>query len=269
MQDKSVSSDLETTAGQAFEYVVGTMPKAEREQFQARMLEDPALAREVSAWEESLIGLTEDIAPIPPKVDTFRKIQERLNLAPEQKQATLGFWQSVNAWRWLSSLAFGLFLLVSSLHVYELRKDEPGFAVKEGHSQPASQSENAAPADTPNADYLAVLLNAAEQPVLTAVTATEGSTLWLKWEEWSSSPDTSLQLWAKSRRDGQIRPLLVFGEAELKVVRLDQASLRLIKDSSHLIITEEELGGSAIDEPSERVIATGVCIRLKEAEGKT
>ena len=104
--------------------------------------------------------------------------------------------------------------------------------------------------------------------MLTALTASENSKLWLKWENWQAPQDHSLQLWAKSRRDGQIRPLLVFASNELKEVELDEATLRLIKDSSHLIITQEEVGGSAIDEPSDAVIATGVCIRLNETAGK-
>ena len=123
-------------------------------------------------------------------------------------------------------------------------------------------------AGKPNADYLAVLLDQAEQPVLTAITASTGNTLWLKWENWQAPEEGSLQLWAKSRRDGQVRPLLVFEQHKLTEVKLDEATLRLIKDSSHLMMTAEEQGGSAIDEPSELVLATGVCIRLKEIKGE-
>jgi anti-sigma-K factor RskA len=111
---------------------------------------------------------------------------------------------------------------------------------------------------------VAVLLDDSDVPILTALTASDGNTLWLKWEKWQTPKDHSLQLWAKSRRDGQIRPLLVFGNRELKEVKLDEATLRLIKDSSHLIITQEEVGGSSLDEPSDMIIAKGICIRLAE-----
>ena len=121
----------------------------------------------------------------------------------------------------------------------------------------------------PNADYVAVLLNDANEPILTALTANDGSKLWLKWEHWQAPKGHSLQLWSQSRRDGEIRPLLVFDSAEqLEEVELDQATWRLIKDSSHLIITQEDIGGSPIDEPSQQIIAKGICIRIANKDGR-
>lgn len=277
MQDKSALGDQGSLQEQAFEYVVGTLSDVERQQFEARMLADPQLEQTVHEWEEQLIGLTHDVAPIPPKPATFQNIQNRLGHGQVVAESNVSFWQSLGTWRWASAITFSLFLGVSVLHLstlqqHNLRDDEPQtdqHLAEQGAPLPESGlAQDEQPVAAPNADYLAVLLDDAEQPVLTAVTASQGNTLWLKWEDWSTRPNTSLQLWAKSRRDGQIRPLLVFGQQELNEVSLDQASLRLIQDSSHLIITEEEIGGSAIDEPSEKVIAQGVCIRLKETKGK-
>ena len=228
----------------AFEYVVGTLPADERAEFEAHMARTPKLAQIVQQWEEKLVGLTYEVKPVSPDPNTLRKIKARI--APEiQGVNKPNLLDRILPWKWATSVAFALFLVVSMVHF-------------SGIQNPTK----------PNADYLAVLLDQTEQPVLTALTATEGSTLWLKWEKWSAPENRSLQLWAKSRRDGEIRPLLVFGQQQLNEITLDEATLRLIQDSSHLIITEEEVGGSAFDEPSDVVIATGVCIRLKETQGK-
>lgn len=240
-------TDKDDLKALAFEYVVGTLRGEERQSFITQMRQDPELAEEVQYWENNLTPLGENVQPLAPKADTFSKIQaqihNRTQRAPESKPVP--FWERLLPWKMAASLAFAMVLAVSVV-------------MYNGSFQSAGL-------DT---DYVAVLMNDADEPVLTALTASENSKLWLKWENWQAPQDHSLQLWAKSRRDGQIRPLLVFASNELKEVELDEATLRLIKDSSHLIITQEEVGGSAIDEPSDAVIATGVCIRLNETAGK-
>ena len=116
----------------------------------------------------------------------------------------------------------------------------------------------------PNTDYVAVLTDKNNKPMLTALTSSENNRLWLQWQNDIVEPDTSIQLWARSRRDGEIRPLLVFDNQTANEIELNQAVLRLIKDSSDLLLTREELGGSAIDEPSDLIIAQGACVRLLE-----
>jgi len=86
--------------------------------------------------------------------------------------------------------------------------------------------------------------------------------LWLRWEDELVKDASSVQLWAQSRRDGQIRPLHVFDQNNINQVALDETALRLVQDSEFLILTLEEEGGSSIDEPSDIVLAKGVCVRL-------
>ncbi|MCG8311993.1 MAG: anti-sigma factor [Pseudomonadales bacterium] len=226
----------------AFEYVLGTLRGAERKAFQARLQTDDTLAKEVRFWEDSMMPLSESIPPLEPKPDTFKNIQAKINQRSSSTDTSTvsRFWERLLPWKMATSFALMMFLAVSLVYFNGLNQTL-----------------------APNTDYVAVLVDEADEPILTALTASEDNLLWLKWENWQPPKGHSLQLWAKSRRDGQVRPLLVFNENELKEVLLDEATLRLIKDSSHLIITEEEIGGSAIDEPSEKVIATGVCIRLK------
>lgn len=229
----------------AFEYVLGTLRGKERATFEDRLRTDESLAAEVHFWENNMMPVPESVPPLEPKPDTLKRIQNTINKrgTRTQEQTPVSFWDRLLPWKMATSIAFVMLLTVT-------------LAYFTGSNQSLA----------PNTDYVAVLVDTADEPVLTALTASEGSMLWLKWENWQPPKGHSLQLWAKSRRDGQVRPLLVFNDRELKEIPLDEATLRLIKDSSHLIITEEEIGGSAIDEPSEKVIATGACIRLRSVK---
>jgi anti-sigma-K factor RskA len=231
----------------ALEYVLGTLRGEERDAFAKQLRTDDSLMQAVRYWEETLIPAPETVPALAPKPNTFKNIQAAINhqshSSTEEKPAR--WWEQLLPWKIISSAAFAMLFVVSSLLLTTNLK-------------PGNQTANL------NTDYVAVLVNEGDTPILTALTASDGNTLWLKWEKWHTPKDHSLQLWAKSRRDGQIRPLLVFGDSELKQVALDEATLRLIQDSSHLIITQEEVGGSAVDEPSEIIIAKGVCIRLAE-----
>lgn len=232
----------------ALEYVLGTLRGEEREVFAQQLRSDDDLMKAVRYWEESLIPAAESVPVLAPKADTFEKIQARINqsTAVTNKEKTLTFWEKLLPWKAVTGMSFVMVLVMSGLLLNNILKNTP-------HQGAVL-----------NADYVAVLVDDNNAPILTALTSSDGKRLWLKWENWQTQApkDQSLQLWAKSRRDGQIRPLMVFNDNELKEVQIDEATFRLIRDSSHLIITEEEVGGSPLDEPSSMVIAKGVCIRL-------
>jgi anti-sigma-K factor RskA len=58
----------------------------------------------------------------------------------------------------------------------------------------------------------------------------------------------------------------VFAQADIRQLPLTVPQWRLIKDSSHLLLTEEDIGGSPLDEPSEMVVAKGVCVLLAQVD---
>lgn len=229
----------------ALEYVLGTLRGEERDAFIKQLATDDRLKQAVREWEGALMHSPQTMPSLEPKADTFKKIKAAINqYSSTENDKPLSIFEKLLPWKMISAAAFAMLLVVSSLLLNSTIRQETSL----------------------NADYVAVLVDGEDTPILTALTASDGSTLWLKWESWQSSKEHSLQLWAKSRRDGQIRPLLVFSDTELIEVKLDQARLRLIQDSSHLIITQEERGGSALDEPSDMIIAKGVCIRLAETK---
>lgn len=229
-------SNTHPEPGRAMEYVLGTLPADERQAFEQELLYSDALQEEVRYWEQALQPLNNSVTERAPADDSWDAIAARIAPADVGEARARDSWLS--GWRWLLP-AMTLSLLLGLLLGYGLLRP------------PA-----------PTADYVAVLTNDAEQPLLTALTTVENQSLQLQWGEVTVAPDTSLQLWAISKRDGQVRSIAIFDQAGATRLPLDEAATRLIKDARSLLLTEEESGGSAIDEPSDVLLAKGVCVRL-------
>lgn len=237
----------------AFEYVSGTLPIDERKKVKERLPQDENLQKEVHFWEEQLMAmqnLNEHIAPLD---STWAAIESRLDFAKPHTNEKASSESNELPWYFsfwkLTSGVLALGWLVTIAFVFN------GYGV--------GTNEHI------NANYVAVLTNAAGEAKLTAHASQDGKQLWLKWDENKPvEPGKSIQLWAQSRRDGQTRSLYVF-DASLdgganQTMTLSEANMRLIRDADFLILTEEDAGGSAIDEPSNTLIAKGICVRLDD-----
>ncbi|HTF96640.1 MAG TPA: anti-sigma factor [Cellvibrio sp.] len=222
----------------AFDYVTGVMRGNERKRFAQRLQREAALQAHVSYWEEELMRLSDKEQVLRPDEQTWDKISALVNRTQVQSHHfwSRWFWQSVSA---ATCILFATFVWLTY--------------------------DNISP-QQPNADYVAVLTDPAGAPQLTVLTATGGEQMWLKWETVEMPEDKNLQLWAVSKSDGQIRPLGVFDRTDIQQLPLTVPQWRLIKDSSHLLLTEEDVGGSPLDEPSEIVVAKGVCVLLAQVD---
>lgn len=229
----------------AFDYVTGVMRGDERRAFEQQLASDERLQADVRFWEEQLMSLSDMHEHITPDPLVWVAIQKRI----QQKESTevkpaghLGLREKSYGWRWPGFSVAASVMLAVCVWLLLAR----------------------APLDQPNADYVAVLTDSAGSPQLTVLTATGGKQLWLKWEAITIPEDKNLQLWAISKRDGQVRPLGVFAQTDIKELPLAEAHWRLIKDASHLILTEEDVGGSPLDEPSDLLLAKGACVLLAQ-----
>lgn len=222
----------------AFDYVTGVMRGSERSAFARRLAGEPALQAQVNYWEEQLMNMSDKDVALAPADGTWEKIAARLQPATV-KPARAG-----GSWFWQALSACSMVMLVACLWLLVGRD----------------------PVQQPNADYVAVLTDEQGSAQLTVLTANGGEKLWLKWGDLQIAAEKNLQLWAISKRDGQIRPLGVFAATDGQDMPITVAQSRLIKDSSHLILTEEDVGGSPLDEPSETIIAKGVCVLLANTE---
>ena len=228
----------------AFDYVTGVMRGDERRAFEQRLVGDERLQADVRFWEEQLMSLSDMHEHITPDPQVWAAIQKRIgqNESAEVKPGRSGVHEKGFSWLWPGFSAAASLMLAVCIWLLLAR----------------------APLDQPNADYVAVLTDTQGIPQLTVLTATGGEQLWLKWENVKIPEDKNLQLWAISKRDGQIRPLGVFAQTDIKELPLAEAHWRLIKDASHLILTEEDVGGSPLDEPSDILLAKGACVLLAQ-----
>jgi anti-sigma-K factor RskA len=112
--------------------------------------------------------------------------------------------------------------------------------------------------------YLAVLQDSDQTPQVVAVTYGNSKKLALDIMALPNiDSQQSYELWVTSKTDKQARSL---GQIPKNLanfqIQLSEAQWRLIVDSADLLISVEELGGSAIGEPSELIVSRGLCIRL-------
>lgn len=233
-------STMNESDDSALEYVLGTLRDQEREQFNARLKHDTELNDDVHFWQEQLIEFHQDTQSIEPNPDTWKSIESQI-AGPSDKK--MPWWRSLFLSNWQWAVSSAMTLLVCFVLWFSLN---------------------------PSADpsgYVAVMTNTEGKAILTALTPKGGDALWLQWEKpIELNSETDLQLWALSRSDSQTRSLAVFDTSGKNKLQLNQAQWRLIKDAEYLILTKEETGGSAIDEPSELIVAKGICIRFRAGQ---
>jgi anti-sigma-K factor RskA len=227
----------------AFEYVTGVMRGEERSVFEQVIRSNEKIADQVRFWEEQLIQLCDEQQERIPDPDVWRQIHAALSTEPpaihHQKKNLFEF-----GWfRW-AMLNVIFIIFACTLLFFNMHKTIGG----------------------PNVDYVAVLTSPSGEASLTVLTAPKGAALWLKWDKLTIASNKNVQLWAISKRDKQIRPLGVFAQTDVESMQLSNANWRLIKDAESLILTEEDIGGSAIDEPSDTILAKGVCVLLAKIE---
>ena len=235
----------------AFEYVSGTLPVNERKKVKERLLQDEHLQKEVHFWEEQLMAMQNVNDYKAPLDTTWAAIESRLDFAKPHADEKSSRENNTSRWGFsfwkLTSGILALGWLVTIAFVFSDYRVDTNKQI--------------------NANYVAVLTDTAGEAKLTAHASQDGKQLWLKWDESKPvEPGKSIQLWAQSRRDGQTRSLYVFDGSidggSKQTMMLSEANMRLIRDADFLILTEEDAGGSAIDEPSSTLIAKGICVRL-------
>ncbi|MDB6180859.1 anti-sigma factor [Paracoccus fistulariae] len=79
----------------AGEYVLGTMPLAERQAFAQRLREDEDLAQEVARWQSHFAPLDDEIDPVTPPPQVWNDLQKRLFDEAPKPAGVSPFW------RWL------------------------------------------------------------------------------------------------------------------------------------------------------------------------
>ncbi|MES2611582.1 MAG: anti-sigma factor [Pseudomonadota bacterium] len=118
--------DLQVLAG---EYVLGTLPAAERLAVSQRLATEPALQQAVNDWEERLLPLTQLAEPVPLPAHLASRIEASLQgmhqqarssaipAAMPQRRSSSGWWNHLGLWRGLAGSGFAMAAVLAAVLV--------------------------------------------------------------------------------------------------------------------------------------------------------
>ena len=239
-------SDFLDSDNAIFEYVVGTLKGELRIQFEKRMREDESIQLKVLAWEEHFVSLNATNLTRQPSKNNWRIIEDRINASRRDSNQTKPSFLARLFWLpWLLSGALSVLLILNSnLLPNNLDDGEKELPI----------------------DYVAVMTTPDGSAALSTVAKGDNKLMWLHWQEQKITNAQNYQLWAVSRSDGETRSISVIANSNTELLKLSEAEWRLIKDADSLLLTIEEVGGSPIDEPSDQLVAKGLCVRLSRTD---
>ncbi|GAB5380033.1 MAG: hypothetical protein Alis3KO_15770 [Aliiglaciecola sp.] len=231
----------------ASNYVMGTLTTRVRNRVDALRngFECRHINERILFWENRLSPLDEKTPELAPKAQTWQNIQAQLNMTPQvasgsvQETSKKFDWSSLFLYRWATAFSLMLVVIV-------------GVAVMQK------------PEAVGNLSYVAVLADENQKPQVVAATYGDSQTLMLDILELPEVEEgESFELWVTSKTDRQTRSLgeIPIGQSSFNR-QLTDAEWRLIKDSDSLLISIEEIGGSAMGEPTGEIVSSGLCIRL-------
>ena len=166
--DDQQPGTLDALAG---EYVLGTLPAAQRAEVDRRLPDDPALRAAVDAWEQRLFTLTELAEPRTPSPQLWARIER--SLTPASAATRTSWWNLLPLWRGLaaSGLAAALVMALALL---------------------------AGPGPQPQTTYLVVLVAPADQAPGWVVQASDSRSVQLiPLGDTPVPSDKALQFWTK------------------------------------------------------------------------
>jgi len=122
--------ELNVLAG---EYVLGTLPAAQRQAVQQRLPTDLALQRSIAEWETRLLPLTQLAEPMAPSAALWSRIDQSLQAAHPQRAATTSvasqprakterkpsvrWWDHLGLWRGLAGSGFAMAAVLAAVLV--------------------------------------------------------------------------------------------------------------------------------------------------------
>lgn len=104
------------------EYVLGTLPHAERVAFEKLLRDDAALRRDVADWSNRLAPLADEIEAVEPPAAVLANIEAALF---EPAAGPAPFWQRLGVWRGLAVSSLAGMIVFAGLYAQTLQPDDP------------------------------------------------------------------------------------------------------------------------------------------------
>lgn len=224
----------------AAEYALRLLDGDELRMAEARASADPGFAREVAAWHEDLVTLTDPVAPVKPRRATKGAVMTRL-FGEASRQ---GMWSAVGIWRGLALASMtataGLALLMVS---------QPGTWLGTGTVERPGTS---APAPL----QLAEIASEDGSLRLLAAYVPQTDTVEIRRVAGEARPGRALELWAIAGADAPVS-LGLIGEGAQSVTLPAAVARQLAQTPLVLAISDEPAGGSPTGQPTGAVLAAG------------
>ncbi|MEO6103068.1 MAG: anti-sigma factor [Pseudoxanthomonas sp.] len=113
----------------AGEYVLGVLDAEERRSVERRIASEPSFASEVAVWENHLMALAAEIAPVPVPAYVWARISDALGFGPPPRSAVeperSSFWNNIGLWRWLGVGGFATAAVCSLALLNAVRTPPP------------------------------------------------------------------------------------------------------------------------------------------------
>ncbi len=228
----------------AGEYVLGVLDADTHRAFSARLPREPALARDVAAWERQLAPMLEDIEPVAPPLGLWPRIRAHVGLDPAPGSSSrVPLWERLGFWRGFS--AAGLAATAATLVALLVLR------------QPYPQYPHAPHPIT----MLTTIAQADGSPAFVAAVDSDACTLLVMPMDADVPKGKVPELWVIAS-DGVPRSLGVRGvqhaDAIIVPVKLRAGMLA----AATLAVSIEPIGGSPTGAPTGAVIAKGALAKL-------
>ncbi|WP_375460765.1 anti-sigma factor domain-containing protein [uncultured Enterovirga sp.] len=234
-----VAEPIHPRDAEAAEYVLGTLPLAEREAFGREMAADSSLAGVVRSWEERLVPLADQVPPLEPSATLWASILAAIGQTRPETAGTIVPWpaelvrlrRSRALWRGAAvaaaSMAAALALFVAS--------------------------PNLIPSDGSKA-LVAVVNRSGELPALIVRVDQRAGTVQVRAVQTETPAGQSLELWSIVGTEApHSLGILAPGATRVSVPAADRARL----DGATIAVTVEPAGGSPTGGPTGPVVYSG------------
>ncbi len=219
----------------AAEVALGVLSGADRDAAVLRLEREPAFARMVATWEETLSPWAGEIAAVVPPPTVWERIAAALPAVPDSKTALRpSLWQSLAFWRGmtvatgaLAAACLGLLIYLGS-YLGTVTVPAPLMASIDGGGQ---------------RHFVATL-------------DTGRGTVAIMPASFNADPARVPELWLIPT-DGKPRPLGLLRADQTVTIKVPRELMALVKDNATLAVSLEPQGGSPTGAPTGPVIGSG------------